>query len=85
MSASMSKPPFAFSWYMPNCDEIDAHRKQGLRPVVLWLPKSDDPSFVPEAHRQLTELQYDEANEAEEVEKWIESHVDEVLFGEDSR
>ena len=48
-------------------------------------PRVDDPSFVPEAHRQLTELQYDEANEAEEVEKWIESHVDEVLFGEDSR
>ena len=81
----MSKPPFAFSWYMPNWEEIDAHRKQGLRPVVLWLPKSDDPSFATEARRQLTELQYDEAHEAVEVEKWIESHVDEVLFGEDSQ
>ena len=40
----------------PSRDKVRAHRErmraQGLRPVVFWLPDTDDPAFIAEAHRQ---------------------------------
>ena len=75
----MPKPPYAVTMYWPSLDEVREHQDRGLRPVVLWLPASDHPGFVPEARRQLTELQHSEAHEEEEILDWLDSHFDELL------
>lgn len=79
----MSKPPYALTMYFPNLEEIRAHKDLGLRPVVLWLPDSDDPKFVTEARRQLTELQHSEANEEEQIQAWVDSHFDDLADGDE--
>ncbi len=37
-------------------DKVQAHRKrlrrQGLRPIQIWVPDMRSPAFAPEAHRQ---------------------------------
>jgi hypothetical protein len=75
----MPKPPFAMTTYFPSREEIRAHQELGLRPVVLWLPKCDAPDFVPEARRQLTDLQHSELNEEQEILDWVDSNSDELL------
>ena len=81
----MSKPPYAVTMYWPSWDEIRNHERHALRPVVLWLPASDEPTFVTEARRQLTELQRAEQNEEAEVMDWIESHASELLERADEK
>jgi hypothetical protein len=40
----------------PSEDKVGAHhnrlRKQGLRPIQIWVPDMRSPAFVAEAHRQ---------------------------------
>jgi hypothetical protein len=40
----------------PSRDKVSAHRsrlrKQGLRPVQIWVPDMRSPAFIAEAHRQ---------------------------------
>jgi hypothetical protein len=40
----------------PSRDRVRAHRaelrRQGLRPVQIWVPDVDSPEFIAEAHRQ---------------------------------
>jgi len=40
----------------PSKDKVRAHRsrlrKQGLRPIQIWVPDMRSPAFVAEAHRQ---------------------------------
>ena len=40
----------------PSRDKVRAHRsllrKQGLRPLQIWVPDMGSPAFITEAHRQ---------------------------------
>jgi len=41
---------------VPSRDKVRAHRerlrRQGLRPIQIWVPDVRSPEFAPEAHRQ---------------------------------
>ncbi|MCY4618704.1 MAG: DUF3018 family protein [Chloroflexi bacterium] len=79
----MPEPPFAVTMYWPSIEEVREQQDLGLRPVVLWLPACDSPTFVSEARRQLTDLQQSELNEEQEILAWLDSHFNEVWSDEE--
>lgn len=52
----------------------EAMRKQGLKPVTLWLPDPSDPAYVAECRRQ-SQLTRDDPHE-KEIMDWIEAVYD---------
>ena len=46
-------------------------RKQGLRPVTLWLPDLDSPEFKAEAHRQ--SLAVANSDHEKEDQAWVDA------------
>ena len=59
-------------------DRVRAHRerlrRQGLRPIQLWVPDARSPRFAEEAHRQA--LAVAESTHAGEEQAFIESLID---------
>jgi len=59
-------------------DRVRAHRaalrRQGLRPIQLWVPDIDSPEFAAEAHRQSLVLA--RSPRAEEDQAFIDSVSD---------